>query len=272
MNEQLELFPETQQHVAKPQPAGGMDVKLISFTGKGAPNEQWAAADLLLFTKSTRLEMRPNLLRAIEAMPIGQKLAELDYMARTIPSSWEFVDYIFLVTGVSRAYTHQQVRTRAASYAQQSMRIVNVSDFDYIFTERNQQSPTAMAALRRALEVIKATYSQLISEGQPTEDARGILPTNIATNIVCKFNMRTFVDLAKARTGGRTQSEYQRVVSKMVDEVLAVHPWMDKFLHGDLGRNYFDEIEAFAAEQFGGDLATKGKLLKIVDRMRKAAR
>ncbi len=249
-----------------------MDVKLISFTGKGAPDEQWAAADLLLFTKSTRLEMRPDLLQTIQALPIGQKLAQLEYMAHTIPSSWEFVDYTFLVTGVSRAYTHQQVRTRAASYAQQSMRVVNVSDFDFIFTERNKQSDKAMGLLRNALAVIKSTYAELLMEGQPTEDARGILPTNIATNIVCKFNMRTFVDLAKARTGGRTQNEYQRVVSKMVDEVLAVHPWMDKFLHGDVGRNYFDEIEAFAAEQFGGDLITKGKLLKIVDKMRKEAR
>lgn len=270
MAEQLELFPETQP--TKQPPSAAMDVKLISFTGKGAPNEQWAAADLLLFTKSTRLEMRPNLLRTIEQMPVGQKLAELDYMSRTIPSSWEFVDYTFLVTGVSRAYTHQQVRTRAASYAQQSMRIVNVSDFDYIFTERNQQSPRAMALLHNALAVIKHTYAELLTLGQPTEDARGILPTNIATNIVCKFNMRTFVDLAKARTGGRTQNEYQRVVSKMVDEVLAIHPWMDKFLHGDVGRNYFDEIEAFASEQFGGDLVTKGKLLKIVDKMRKEAK
>lgn len=271
MSEQLELFPEVTQPPSKVNSTSSMNVKLISFTGKGAPDEQWAAADLLIFTKSTRLEMRPNLLQAIKEMSIGQKLAELDYMSRTIPSSWEFIDYTFLVTGVSRAYTHQQVRTRAASYAQQSMRVVNVSDFDYIFTERNKENPKAMLVLEDALVAVKRAYAKLISLGQPVEDARGILPTNISTNIVCKFNMRTFVDLAKARTGGRTQNEYQRVVSKMVDEVLAVHPWMDKFLHGDVGRNYFDEIEAFASEQFGGDLIAKGKLLKIVDKMRREA-
>lgn len=248
-----------------------MNVKLISFTGKGAPDEQWAAADLLLFTKNTRLEMCPTLLAEIQAWPLTKKLAELEYMAKTIPSSWEFISYTFLITGVSRAYTHQQVRTRAASYAQQSMRVVNVSDFDYIFTERNKENPKAMLVLEDALVAVKRAYAKLISLGQPVEDARGILPTNISTNIVCKFNMCTFVDLAKARTGGRTQNEYQRVVSKMVDEVLAVHPWMDKFLHGDVGRNYFDEIEAFASEQFGGDLIAKGKLLKIVDKMRREA-
>ena len=70
-------------------------------------------------------------------------------MANTIPSSWEFVDYTFLVTGVSRAYTHQQVRTRAASYAQQTMRVLNMGEFDYIYTQRNLEDPKAMASSQR---------------------------------------------------------------------------------------------------------------------------
>ena len=81
--------------------------------------------------------------------------------------------------------------------------------------------------------------------------------------------MRNFVDLAKARLGGRTQNEYQRVINLMVDRVLAVHPWMELFLFGDKDRDYFAELEAFAHEQFGGDLLAKGQLLKIVDKMRK---
>ena len=80
--------------------------------------------------------------------------------------------------------------------------------------------------------------------------------------------MRTFVDLAKARTGGRTQNEYQKVVNAMVDEVLAVHPWAEKFLFQQ-GRDHFAEIEAFAQREYGGNLLKKGELLKIVDKLRK---
>jgi thymidylate synthase ThyX len=108
----------------------------------------------------------------------------------------------------------------------------------------------------------------LIELGLPAEDARGLLPTNISTNIVAKFNLRAFVDLAKSRTGGRTQSEYQKVMNAMVDAVLAVHPWAEKFLFQQ-GRDYFAEIEAFAEKEYGGDLLKKGALLKIVDKMRK---
>lgn len=237
-----------------------MKVTLINHTQE--------AATLLLFTKSTRLTLAPSLLEDIRHWPVERVAKELEYMANTIPSSWEFVDYVFLVEGVSRAYTHQQVRTRAASYAQQSMRVNDMSEYDYVHTDNNKASPAAMAILKSINAKIQQSYQDLLGAGQSVEDARGILPTNIATNIICKFNLRTFVELAKSRTGGRTQSEYQKVVNAMVDEVLNVHPWVDKFLFKH-GRNYFDELEAFATEKFP-DLKERGELLKIVDRMRKS--
>lgn len=240
-----------------------MKVTLINYTQD--------ASTLLLFTKSTRLTMNPGLMDEIRSWPAEKKLEELEYMANTIPSSWEFVDYVFLVEGVSRAYTHQQVRTRAASYAQQTMRVLNMGEFDYVYTDRVAENPAAKAQIDTALKAIKLAYNNIIELGLPAEDARGILPTNIATNIVCKFNLRTFVDLSKSRTGGRTQSEYQKVVNAMVDEVLAVHPWAEKFLFQQ-GRDYFAEIEAFAEREYGGNLLKKGELLKIVDKLRKGAK
>jgi thymidylate synthase (FAD) len=237
-----------------------MNVTLINHT----PN----AASVLLFTKSTRLTLSPNLMAEIDAWPYEKKLAELAYMADTIPSSWEFVDYTFLVEGVSRAYTHQQVRTRAASYAQQTLRVLDVGAYNYVYTERNKADPAAHALINELNKKIAATYKSLLALGQPVEDARGILPTNIATNIVCKFNLRTLSELCKSRTGGRTQGEYQSVLNAMADAVLAVHPWAEKFLFPQ-GRDLYKEIEDFAAAEFGGDLLRKGKLLKIVDKMRK---
>ena len=237
-----------------------MKVTLVSST----PD----AAELLLFTKSTRLTMSPGLLDEIRAWPPERKAEELAYMANTIPSSWEFVDYVFSIEGVSRAFTHQFVRTRNASYAQQTMRVLDMGAFDYVMTERNLSSPAARAILAEAIAHSQRAYRELISAGQPVEDARGILPTNISTNIVAKFNLRTLSELAKSRTGGRTQGEYQRVVNAMCDEVLRIHPWAEAFLFQQ-GRDYFAELEAFAEREYGGDLLKKGALLKIVDKMRK---
>lgn len=240
-----------------------MKVTLISHT----PH----AAQLLVFTKSTRLNMSPGLLDEIMFWPQEKLEAELAYMAETIPSSWEFVDYVFLVEGVSRAYTHQQVRTRNASFAQQTMRVLDMGEYDYVFTERNRADPISMSLIGKTNRYIRNSYATLIKSGVAPEDARGILPTNIATNIVCKFNLRTFSELCKSRTGGRTQGEYQQVVNAMADAVLAVHPWAERFLF-PARRDAFAEIEAFAEETFKGDILRKGKLLKIVDKMRKEAK
>ena len=231
-----------------------MQVQLINYT----PD----AAELLIFTKSTRLQMSPNLLQEIKSWPEEKKLEELKYMANTIPSSWEFADFTFLITGVSRAFTHQFVRTRQGSYAQQTMRLLNVGEYDFVETSTD---PAYIAATGIANRHIKLAYNEMVSQGVPIEDARGILPTNIATNIVAKFNLRTLSELCKSRTGGRTQGEYRSVMAAMADEVLKVYPWAEMFLF-PAGRSHFDDIEEFAKSL---EQDKRLQLLKVVDKMRK---
>lgn len=240
-----------------------MQVSLISHT----PNPEL----LLQFTKETRLNMSPELIEQIINRTDDEVAEALLYIANTIRSTHEFVDYVFLIEGVSRAFTHQFVRSRHASFAQQSMRVVNVKDgFDFVMPDRFEE-PGNEHLLEIAMSAVKnvaQAYRMLVEAGAATEDARSILPTNIATNIVAKFNLRALADLITSRAGGRTQTEYRMVVEKMADLVITVHPWAEKFIFRDFGRDYFDELEQFAEEQFGGDLITKGKLLKIVDHMR----
>lgn len=240
-----------------------MKVTLLDYTRD--------AEDQLIFTKSTRLNLSPGLLDEIRGWPPERKREELRYIAGTIKSSWEFVSYTFLIEGVSRAFTHQFVRTRQASYAQQSMRVTDMRGYDFVMPERIAAHAAAHELVNALNERIAATYAVLVEQhGIPAEDARSILPTNIATNIVARYNLRTFADLAASRLGGRTQDEYRGVMSAMVDAVLAVHPWAHQFIFGEQDRNHFDEIEEFARRKFP-DLKERGELLKIVDRMRRAS-
>lgn len=247
-----------------------MQVTLIDFTVN--------APKLLAFTKGTRLGL--NYERALanlnttcnddtDAHPDDAIANELRYMAKTIPSSWEFVSYTFLIEGVSRAFTHQFVRNRHGSYAQESLRVTDKNDYEFVVPQRIADTPDWMRIIEAVNDSIKVGYKALTDLGCPAEDARSILPTNIATNIVARFNLRTMAELAASRTGGRTQNEYQRVMGEMVERILEVHPWAHEFLFGERDRNYFDEIEAFAEREYGGDLLKKGELLKIVDKMRK---
>ena len=239
-----------------------MKVTLMNYTAN--------AVDMLLFAKSTRLGLNETTMDSIAVMNTKDRQNELAYIANTVPSSWEFVDYTFLLQGVSRAFTHQLVRTRTGSYAQETLRIVDkLGGYDFVHTAKNLQYTDAFNIIKEHTRVTQQMYEELVEVGQPPEDARGILPTNIATNIMCKFNLRTFADLVITRIGGRTQGEYKDVLEQMVACVLEVPPWAEPFLfNGD--RNYFDDIEAFAEQEFGDDLSKKGQLLKIVDKMRKA--
>jgi len=237
-----------------------MKVQLMSQT--------FNAKELLAFTKNTRLELDPNLMEEIKNWSPERMQEELHYIARTIRSSHEFVDYTFLISGVSRAFTHQLVRTRVASFAQQSMRVTNMCDYEYIMPDRYIASPVLRDEVDRINTEIRKSYQKQLELGAAAEDARGILPTNIATNIVMKINLRNLADLLRSRLGGRTQGEYRRVARGMMDAVLDVHPWAYDFIFPNEGVDFFDKIEEFAEEQFGGDLLTKGKLLKIVDSMR----
>ena len=199
-------------------------VKLINYTSD--------AKNLLLFTKNTRLFDHDDSFDEIKNWSDEKKQEELDYMLKTIKSSWEFIDYTFILSGVSRGFTHQFVRTRQASYAQQSLRVVSKSGFDYVVPERLKQPENrdALITYRKAMEQIDAHYNILLGMGVPVEDARGILPTNICTKIVAKFNLRTLHETAKSRLSPRAQHEMRQTFKLMVEQVVTVHTWALPFL------------------------------------------
>lgn len=196
-----------------------MKVKLINYTND--------ALNILLFTKNTRLMADPDGIDMVAQWTDKQKQAELDYMRGTIQSSWEFVDYTFLITGVSRAFTHQLVRTRHASYAQQSQRTVDMSGAGFVMPKGAGEFTPYIAAIA---STTTRHYAKMVSKGCNPQDARSILPTNVTTNIIAKFNLRTLADMAKVRLCTRAQGEYQDVFREIRHEVIKVHRWAEPFI------------------------------------------
>lgn len=209
-----------------------MKVELIDYTGAGS-NDPWYAANLMIWTKRTRIEMSPGGLQEIAAWSEAKKLEELHYMASTVPSSWEFCDYTFLLTGVTRAFTHQLVRTRTMSYAQQAMQVLDMSQgpgWEYLVGPTLEGKPEE-AIYRSGMDEIAMRYKQLVrTPGIKTEDARGLLPTNILTNITMKANLRSLCDLIRKRVSPRNQGEFVDVLRLIKAEMLRVHPWSDLFV------------------------------------------
>ena len=265
-------------------------VSLTYFTGKGAARPDLEAARLLVFTKSTRLQMNPATMTAIASMPEEELRSELEYMANTIPSSWEFIDYVFIINDVTRAFTHQFVRTRTGTFAQQTMRVLDKkgwtyatgptieADLELTGVEHNgqfEQIPgLAAATYHETMRHIARAYDVMIEEGIAIEDARGVLPTNIHTNIVAKFNLRTLSEMFRKRASGRTQGEYREVIDAMKAAVLNAHPWASLFLDRSFDRAAAElesDLRVLAASGQTLDQAGLTDLVKKIDQMRMMA-
>lgn len=211
-----------------------MKVELIRYTQD--------ALDLLLETKNARMEGKP-----ISEMTDSEKQEHWLYMLDTIKSPFDFVDYIFDITEVSKNMTHQMVRTRTGAYQERTSRAQESSAFDAIrpkaFEHLSDDDRIAHGDLDKALQqqelaekwddamaTIDALYQELRASGAEIQDARGVLPSNMRTHIIAKFNLRTLSEMAKNRLCTRTQGEYQNVFRAMVAAVLEVHPWANPLL------------------------------------------
>jgi flavin-dependent thymidylate synthase len=196
-------------------------VSLISYT----PD----ALNLLLGTKNTRLAHNDD----PSTWSDEKRMEHLAYMRDTIKSSWEFCDFIFEINGVTRAFTHQLVRTRTGSYAQEAMRVIDASEHEVVIPD--SLLPGGSHELDRDIwdhgtNSLMSSYTELLARGVAAQDARGLLPTNITTSIKCKFNLRTLHETAKLRLCTRTQGEYQNVFREMRRLVGEVYPWALDFL------------------------------------------
>lgn len=234
-----------------------MKVNLINYTGYGIPDSltepsfAWRgeyAARLLVYTKNTRLLQGEEGRKKVAMMSWEEILKELDAISKTLRSSWEFVDYTFEILDVTRAFTHQFVRTRTASYAQQAQRVVNMSEFTAEIPVTCEEGE-AKEVWGNCMKDIGRAYRKLQDLGIPNQDCRGVLPTNVHTNIIVKMNLRTLADLVGKRDNLRAQGEYITVIRAIVEEVLLVHPWVKPFLYPE--RLQTPHLEAILSELLG---------------------
>lgn len=222
-------------------------VEIIYFTGMDAAAydstnqhlnewEKQFAARLLVFTKQTRLQMDGARFDAVLNMQWDDIVKEIDYMAGTIPSSWEFVDVTFALQQVSRACAQQITRTRFTpmdadifgSYAMQSFRVEELKELTFhVNPERNEDEK---ALLQQAHNIGAMWYKRAIEAGIPQQDARGLLPMDTHCNLVVKFNLRQLVDMLRTRDESlRVQGEYGEVAHQMKERVLEIWPWSATF-------------------------------------------
>lgn len=186
------------------------------------------------------LWMTPDPLGAIASMAAmyeGRVIREMNYdltdadrqryfqdvCSTHLDTPLEAVKFQFLFEGVDRATTHQVVRARHQTYAQESLRFAVVDDLSggtslphslwgTDHTQPLDGSPEMQAASEMrglwdgALSAVSKAYAELIARGMPAEEARGLLPHATATRMQVVTDLRTL----KAEAGNRlcTQAQF----------------------------------------------------------------
>lgn len=140
---------------------------------------------------------------------------------------------VFEVSGVSRACTHQLVRSSRAKFHQQSSRYTNMGDkFNVRMPQTIADNDNTMVKkyFEDLVGVTRNTYNYLIENGIPFQDARFACPIGLETYIICEYSLREFISLYSYRACPMFQWEITYVVKRMKDELMKVYPWIEQYI------------------------------------------
>ncbi len=146
----------------------------------------------------------------------------------------EFADMTVKFSDISRGFTHELVRHRLCSFAQESTRYVDERDLSVIIPPHKSKEEMVTLHLLggHQLDVTVAEwfdlneqmYRQLREAKWKPEDARQVLPIGMANEIVVKANLREWIHIFKMRTDKPAHWEIRGVMCKLLANVQEVIP------------------------------------------------
>jgi len=192
-----------------------MNVKLIGFT----PNPEKLPA---MAAKLTHSKTKPEELEKSSDKELKAILEQVMNLGHT--SVIEHTSFTFAISDVSRSLTHQLVRHRIASYAQQSQRYVDLKEPNYVTPPKIAENKKMKKAYDETMKNIWKEYNKLLDMGIPAEDSRFLLPNATCTNIIVTMNARSLLNFFELRCCQHAQWEIRKLANKMLQEVKKVAP------------------------------------------------
>jgi thymidylate synthase (FAD) len=139
---------------------------------------------------------------------------------------------VFEVSGVSRACTHQIVRSRRASFHQQSMRASYYGgqpEFripESVWNLSDETRNLWFDAIRAAHRAYRATCE----EDASYQDARYILPEGTTNYILCEYTLREFMNVYAYRGCSMFQWEIVTVMRMMRQILVERYPFLEPYI------------------------------------------
>lgn len=154
-------------------------------------------------------------------------IKELDSILSTDLPTQEFINTVWMIEGMPRAFWDQFDRCRLAAFWQQSIRILDLKEFaskkQYWVPDAINQSDEASKKYRMAMKQAQHTYEELCRLGIPTEDARGVIPLHVNVRGTCAINLRALRGLMGSRACFISQGSYWLPIIKGMMSELKAH-------------------------------------------------
>jgi thymidylate synthase (FAD) len=144
----------------------------------------------------------------------------------------EHAVWSFLLTGVSRSFTHELIRHRHFSYSQLSQRYVDESDSDFVEPDVIAEDPELHAIWREAVDATRLAYDRLIPVLEKRyaqvpdktlrrklarQAARSVLPNATETKIFVTGNARALRHFIELRGSEHADVEIRKVAVAMLE-------------------------------------------------------
>lgn len=157
---------------------------------------------------------------------------------KVLPNALEAVSMTFSFNGISRATTHQLVRSRVGvAFGQQGGRDNDWSGFNLrlppTFDILEDEIIERVVHLRGFADGL---YQTLLANGIPTQDARYILPMGLETALVGTYNLLALKGTLQRRLCNRMMWETNYVARKMADLAIVAYPWLGRSLRAGCTR------------------------------------
>lgn len=138
----------------------------------------------------------------------------------------EHASFTFFIEGISRSLTHQLVRHRIASFTQQSMRYVDLTNLEKYIVEPESisEDEKLKKIFHNTMLKCKETYDVLREHDVPPEDARFVLPISTETKIAMTMNARELRHFFMLRCCLRAQWEIRGLADRILHICKSVAP------------------------------------------------
>lgn len=124
---------------------------------------------------------------------------------------------------VDRGVSHEIVRHRMASYAQESTRYCNYSKGKFggeiAVIKPYYLGPTELAFWKDACETAEDAYMYLVENGKTPQEARAVLPTSLKTDLIMSANYREWRHFLRLRTAPDAHPQIREVCVPLLKEL-----------------------------------------------------